>query len=145
MRQSLALRPRKRQVRARLAPYRSGELLVARQCTHAASEPVTFLNERYPMNEVSRHIAAGAAPADPAVSSVSDGSLRVIARHELSRCRRWPRAFARLRKDHRYYEIVEDTIRQGFDYRYFTIADGAGEVRAVQPFFICDQDLLAGL
>jgi hypothetical protein len=97
------------------------------------------------MNEVPRHIAAGAAAADPAVASISDGSLRVIARHELNRCQRWPRAFAPLRKDHRYYEIVEDTIRQGFDYRYFAIADGTGEVRAVQPFFICDQDLLAGL
>src|SRR5262249_53028967 len=47
-------------------------------------------------------------------------------------------------KDRRYYEVVEDTIHQGFDYRYFVIRDACGEIRAVQPFFILDQDLLAG-
>ena len=62
----------------------------------------------------------------------------------LAHCRRWGSAFSDSRKHHRYYELVEDTIRQGFDYRYFVIRDALGEVRAVQPFFILDQDLLAG-
>ncbi len=55
----------------------------------------------------------------------------------------WARAFSGLRKDRRYYELVEDTI-QGFDYRYFVLSDSTGAVRAIQPFFILDQDLLAG-
>ncbi len=71
-------------------------------------------------------------------------SVEIVARAELAHCRRWSRAFAGTRKHHRFYELVEDTIRQGFDYRYFVIKDAAGEVRAVQPFFILDQDLLAG-
>jgi Peptidogalycan biosysnthesis/recognition len=63
---------------------------------------------------------------------------------EIARCRRWSRAFAGERKDHRYYDVVEAGIRQGFDYRYFALRD-AGEVRAVAPFFVLDQDLCAAL
>ena len=40
---------------------------------------------------------------------------------------------------------IEDTIRQGFDYQYFAIKNSDGEVRAIQPFFILEQDLLAGI
>ena len=48
-------------------------------------------------------------------------------------------------RNHRFYELVEDTIQQGFDYRYFAIKGRDGEVLAIQPFFILDQDLLAGI
>jgi len=65
-----------------------------------------------------------------------------MSRAELVHCRHWQSAFAGQRKDHRFYELVEDTIRQGFDYRYFVIKDRDGEVQAVQPFFILNQDLL---
>ena len=77
-------------------------------------------------------------------SSAALGSVETIRRDELTSCRRWPHAFVHERKDYRYYEIVEDTIIQGFDYRYFAIKNTSGEVCAVQPFFILDQDLLAG-
>jgi hypothetical protein len=73
-----------------------------------------------------------------------DGHLAVLSRVELKHCRRWSYAFASERKDHRYYEIVEDTIQREFEFRYFAITDDDGEVRAIQPFFILDQDLLAG-
>lgn len=68
----------------------------------------------------------------------------VISRAELAYCPRWSSAFSGSRKRHHYYELIEDTIRQGFDYRYFVIRDVFGDVQAVQPFFIVDQDLLAG-
>lgn len=71
--------------------------------------------------------------------------VQVLRRAELARCGFWQTAFARQRKDRRFYELVEDTIHQGFDYRYFAVVDDKGEVRAVQPFLIVDQDLLAGL
>ena len=77
--------------------------------------------------------------------AASRGSVEVILRDELMHCRRWACSFECERKDHRYYEIVEDTILQGFDYRYFVIKDANGGVRAVQPFFILDQDLLVGV
>jgi hypothetical protein len=70
--------------------------------------------------------------------------VEVVSRAALAHCRHWDSAFAGTRKHRRYYELVEDTIRQGFDYRYFVIRDASGDVRAIQPFFILEQDLLAG-
>jgi hypothetical protein len=86
-------------------------------------------------------------PQDFAVAEQQTGSLLhidIISRTELERCSHWPLAFAHERKDRRYYEIVEDTLDQGFDYGYFALKNDAGEIRAIQPFFINDQDMLAG-
>jgi hypothetical protein len=70
--------------------------------------------------------------------------VEIATRADVEGSHHWREAFAVNRKDHRYYELVEDTIRQGFDYGYFAIRDESGEVRAVQPYFINNQDLLAG-
>lgn len=85
-----------------------------------------------------------------ASASVSDTvcesfSISVISRAELSGCAPWASTFADQRKDHRYYEILDDTLRGDFDYRYFAIVDNNGRVRAIQPFFLVDQDILEGL
>src|SRR5262249_12982130 len=71
--------------------------------------------------------------------------LEVVARDDLRQCPRWQVAFANQRKDHRYYELVEDTLHPEFDYRYFIIRDATGHVRAVQPFFLLAHDLLVGI
>jgi hypothetical protein len=73
------------------------------------------------------------------------GSVGVVSRAELAEFSHWRSAFAGKRKDHRFYELVEDTIRQEFEYWYFTIENEQGAVRAIQPFFILDQDLIAGV
>jgi predicted N-acyltransferase len=80
----------------------------------------------------------------PTRLATSDGFVYVATRQDLEKVPAWSRAFARQRKDRRYYEIVEDTIQQGFDYRYFVLEDKSGTVRGVQPFFILWQDLLQG-
>jgi hypothetical protein len=72
-------------------------------------------------------------------------SVHVISRHQLWHCRHWQSAFASQHKDHRYYEIVEDTIHPEFDYLYLAIRDRQGESRAIQPFFILDLDILVGV
>src|SRR5580693_4170698 len=90
------------------------------------------------MNELPRNFQPGADAIDPV-------RVDVLSVAEVAECRRWPRAFAGERKDHRFYEIVEETMRQGFDYRYFALRDAGGEVRAVAPFFVLDQDLCAGM
>ena len=77
--------------------------------------------------------------------TVLRGRVEVATRAELSRYPHWAHAFSTERKDHRYYELVEDTIQQGFDYRYFVVKDAGGDVCAIQPFFTLDQDLLAGV
>jgi predicted N-acyltransferase len=68
----------------------------------------------------------------------------VISRRELRNCSYWQHAFASQHKDHRYYEIVDTTIHPEFEYLYFAFRDSRGDVRAIQPFFILDQDILAG-
>jgi hypothetical protein len=90
------------------------------------------------MNELARNF-------QPDFVALEAARVDVLTGAELMQCRRWARAFAGERKDRRYYEIVESTIDQGFGYRYFAIRDGGGEVRAVAPFFVLDQDLCAGL
>jgi predicted N-acyltransferase len=72
-------------------------------------------------------------------------SISVVSRAELSGCTPWTSTFADQRKDYRYYEILDDTLRGNFEYRYFAIVDNNGRVRAIQPFFLVDQDILEGL
>ncbi len=70
-------------------------------------------------------------------------TLTVATRDNLATCAGWEGAFARERKDWRFYEIVDDTLGQAeFDFRYLVL-DGDGQ-RAVQPFFVLDQDVTAG-
>jgi hypothetical protein len=79
--------------------------------------------------------------APPAAGNPVD----VLSRQQLQNCGYWQCAFASRHKDRRYYEIVEDTIHPEFDYRYFAIRNPEGDIAAIQPFFILDQDLLAAL
>jgi hypothetical protein len=69
----------------------------------------------------------------------------VVTRDEIRRHPVWRLSLSSGRKDHRYYEILERTLGEGFDYRYFLISDHQGEPLAVQPFFLMDQDLLQGV
>ncbi len=76
----------------------------------------------------------------------ADGSFRlqVVGRDTLAELPRWEKAFADERKDHRYYELVEDTLHPEFEYHYFVLRDAGGEVYAIEPFFVLEQDVLAG-
>jgi predicted N-acyltransferase len=71
-------------------------------------------------------------------------SVDIVARDYLRRCQHWQHAFTSQHKDHRYYEIVADTLHPEFIYLFFTLRDEQGKIRAIQPFFILDQDILAG-
>src|SRR5215510_904992 len=77
----------------------------------------------------------------PQRADVGGWRITVASRSEIAGSPYWTRAFANQRKDHRHFELVEDTIA-GFDHRYFVIADEHGGIRAIQPFFLLDQDLL---
>jgi hypothetical protein len=72
-------------------------------------------------------------------------SISVVSRAEFSGCPPWTSTFTDQRKDYRYYEILHDTLQDNFEYRYFAIVDDNGHVRAIQPFFLVDQDILEGL
>jgi predicted N-acyltransferase len=83
----------------------------------------------------------------PGVSSArrESFSISVVSRADLFGCAPWTSTFTDQRKDYRYYEILDDTLWDQFEYRYFAIVDSKGQVRAIQPFFLVDQDILEGL
>jgi predicted N-acyltransferase len=72
------------------------------------------------------------------------GSVDVCSLAEVTALEAWHSAFRSQRKDRRYFELVEETVCPEFTYRYFVIKDDQGRIRAVQPFFLLDQDLLTG-
>jgi len=76
-------------------------------------------------------------------SAFQGGTVKIASRKEIALLPHWQTAFADERKDHRFYELLEDTLTDGFDYGYLVIRDGK-KVRAVQPCFVLDQDLVAG-
>jgi len=85
-------------------------------------------------------------PTDSAGSISSAGlhaTIRIATRNEIAASPHWHTAFAGERKDYRYYELIEDTLTGEFHYGYFAI-ESDGAIRAVQPYIVVDQDLLAG-
>jgi hypothetical protein len=70
--------------------------------------------------------------------------VSVVTRTDLSSLPRWQQAFSCHPKDHRYYEVVEDTLAQCLDHRYIVVRDRYGQVRLIQPLFVLDQDVLTG-
>jgi hypothetical protein len=60
-------------------------------------------------------------------------------------CPHWQNAFASQHKDHRYYDLLDETIRPEFQYLYFVMRDSRGRITAIQPFFIVEQDILTGV
>ena len=76
---------------------------------------------------------------------VPEGSLTVVQLHELQNYDTWRQALQRKCKDHRYYEIVEETLECGFEHHYLLLDDASGNVRAIQPVFFVRQNLVEGV
>jgi predicted N-acyltransferase len=68
----------------------------------------------------------------------------VISHRELRTCPYWQNAFKSQHKDHRYYDLLNDTIHPEFRYLYLALKDAGGSICSVQPSFVLDQDVLAG-
>ena len=71
-------------------------------------------------------------------------TVTVASRKEISGLLHWQTEFSQERKDHRFYELIEDTLKDKFEYGYLKIESNCA-VCAIQPFFLVDQDLLAGI
>jgi hypothetical protein len=56
----------------------------------------------------------------------------------------WVAGFEGYPVDHRYYEIVHESLRDQFAHYYLLLKDGGGMTRAIQPFLIVSQDLATG-
>ena len=74
-----------------------------------------------------------------------NGLARVVSLTEVQRLSKWQEAFAGKCKDYRYYEIVDETLESKFQHRYLVLEDKAGHVRAIQPVFLLDQNLVDGI
>ncbi len=68
-----------------------------------------------------------------------------ITRRRTSRLKFGSGALAGHSKDHRYYEISEETLPGQFEHAYLVLRDPIGCRMAVQPVFVAQQDILEGL
>src|SRR6476620_9687719 len=73
------------------------------------------------------------------------GVAKVVTLAQLQNCDAWRRAFQNKCQDHRYYEIVEETVRNDFEHHYLLLEDSLGKVRAIQPVFFVRQNLVEGV
>lgn len=69
---------------------------------------------------------------------------KVATPAELQASPAWRELFQDKCKDHRFYEIVERTLANDFDYRYLLLQDTNGNARAIQPMFFVRQNLVEG-
>ncbi|MBV8378356.1 MAG: GNAT family N-acetyltransferase [Verrucomicrobia bacterium] len=56
----------------------------------------------------------------------------------------WVAGWAGYPMDHRYYEIVHESLKDQFGHYYLLLKDASGMTRAIQPFLIVSQDLATG-
>jgi predicted N-acyltransferase len=73
------------------------------------------------------------------------GMARVVSAERLHEFEAWQRAFTGKSKDHRFYEITNQTLGRNFEHHYLVIEDQAGEVRGIQPVFFLQQNLVEGI
>src|SRR2546421_11844171 len=76
---------------------------------------------------------------------IPHGFAKITSLADLQNCDPWPRAFRNKCKDHRYYEIVEETLEGDFEHHYLLLGDQAGTIRAIQPVFLVRQNLVEGV
>src|SRR5437764_3017391 len=74
-----------------------------------------------------------------------EGVAKVLQLRELQNCEAWKRALQNDCKDHRYYEIVEETLDCGFEHHYLVLENRSGEATAIQPVFFVRQNLVEGV
>src|SRR6266576_31587 len=65
----------------------------------------------------------------------AQGTVRFLNASDVRRLDAWNNAFQDKCKDRRYYELIEETLANDFEYRYAVLQDTAGNVRAIQSIF----------
>jgi len=82
---------------------------------------------------------------DSAVIPFRHGIAKIVQRSELQSSEAWKHAFQNKCKDHRYYELIEETLANDFEYRYVALEDSSGKVRGIQPILFVRQNLVEGM
>jgi predicted N-acyltransferase len=83
--------------------------------------------------------------AGDAVVPFAQGTARMLTLSDVRNLDAWKREFEGKCKDHRYYELIEETLANDFEYHYALIEDGSGNVRGIQPIFFVRQNLVEGM
>jgi hypothetical protein len=92
--------------------------VIARLLEQTSQRPLDL----FPLRGGSAHVFARAAQIDRAI---------------------WGAAFGDSHKDFEYHQLLEQTMRDGFTYRYLVVLDEHRDPVALQPLIIVDQDLAA--
>ncbi len=97
-----------------------------------------------------KHTIATAAPENTAdrltwTAQSSAGSIEVAKVVPEKDRAIWSASFQKYAADHRYYDLISQTLADQFDHRFLLLGDHDGSTRAVQPVFLVSQDLLIGL
>lgn len=82
---------------------------------------------------------------DDVVVPFAQGTARILTLPEVQNLDAWKRALQGKCKDHRYYELIERTLANDFEYRYVLLEDQSGNVRAIQPILFVRQNLIEGV
>lgn len=89
--------------------------------------------------------AAGTEISGPEEISTSFGTAEVVRSARAIAPEIWRQTFAGEARDARYYEVIEGTLPEKFDYRYLILRNSGTGQTAVQPFFFIAQGLTDGL
>jgi Peptidogalycan biosysnthesis/recognition len=82
---------------------------------------------------------------DRAAIPFTGGVVKIVRSDDLRTSPAWESAFQDSCKDHRYYELIEQTLANDFEYRYAVIEDSSEKVKAVQSIFFVRQNLIEGM
>jgi len=82
---------------------------------------------------------------DERVVPFEGGTARLVKLGDAQKLEAWQRAFQGKPKDKRYYELIEQTLANDFEFRYLVLEDHARNVRAVQSVFFVRQNLIEGV
>jgi hypothetical protein len=101
------------------------------------------------MNSLTDALPVPAGESDDASGSAtirtSFGTAEVVSSARAIAPEIWRRTFSNEARDARYYEVIEETLPEKFDYRYLILRNAETGETAVQPFFFIAQDLTDGL
>ena len=82
---------------------------------------------------------------DDVVVPFAQGTAKILTLSGIGNLEAWKRAFQNKCKDHRYYELIDQTLANDFEYRYAVLEDRSGNIRAIQPIFFVRQNLVEGM
>lgn len=105
-------------------------------------EPVSHLPATATPQE---HSTSRSQDRSPLTFSLPFGVARVLSLREVQNLEEWKGSLAGKCKDYRFYETVEETFGSQFEHSYLLLTDQAGKVRAIQPHFFVNQNLVDGI